>query len=69
ERTARAELRSAVDELRTAEIEAGERRPSRIRWLMAVLTVVAVVAAVVGGTLWVRAERAYTDSDFQRAAV
>ncbi|WAC56551.1 hypothetical protein [Gordonia sp. SL306] len=69
ERTARAELRSAVDELRTAEIEAGERRPSRIRWLVAVLTVVAVVAAVVGGTLWVRAEHAYTDSDFQRAAV
>ncbi|MYR08709.1 hypothetical protein GTV32_21410 [Gordonia sp. SID5947] len=69
ERTARAELRSAVDELRAAEIETGVRRRSRLWWLMTIVTVAAVVAAAVGTTMWVRAARSYSDSDFQRAAV
>ncbi|MFW0795524.1 hypothetical protein AAFP30_17065 [Gordonia sp. CPCC 205515] len=67
-RTARAELRAARDELAVAEIDAGVRRAPRAWVWLSVLAIVAVAAAATAVTLWVRAERAYTDADYQRAA-
>ncbi|AZG48298.1 hypothetical protein [Gordonia insulae] len=69
ERAARAGLRRAVDDLRAAEVAAGVRRRSRIAWILLPIALVAVVAAVLAVTMWVRAERAYTDADYQRAAI
>lgn len=67
-RASRAELRAARDELETAEVEAGLRRPDR-RWLwLSLVAVIAVAAAVTAVSLWVRADNRYTDADYQRAA-
>ncbi|MFW0783958.1 hypothetical protein AAFP35_05505 [Gordonia sp. CPCC 206044] len=69
ERTTRRELASAVDELHDAQVAAGVRRRPRIVWLVATIAVLLIVAAVVAVTFWVRADNAYTDDDYRRAAV
>lgn len=69
ERAARGELRRAVEALGEAQVAAGMRRRSRAPRWVALAAAVAVVAAVVSTVLWVRGADAYTDADYQRAAV
>ena len=70
ERGARAELRSALDDLLDAEVDAGIRPGvRRIWWVLVGLVVIgAVVAAGVGVAAWVRAAHAYTDDDYRHTA-
>lgn len=57
ERGARAELRSALDDLLDAEVDAGLRPGVRRSWwvLVGLVVIGAVVAAGVGVAAWVRA--------------
>lgn len=69
-RTARRDLREALDELHAVEVEAGLRRPvpRRRLTLAALVAIVAVVLAGIAVVAWTDARNAYTDDDFERAA-
>ncbi|GAB90000.1 hypothetical protein [Gordonia rhizosphera] len=68
ERAARADLRDAVDELWSAEIEAGRRRPSRLVRVFSAVALFAVLLAVAVVAVWSRADDTYTDDDYLEAA-
>ncbi len=68
ERAARADLREAVDELWSAEIEAGLRRPSRLVQACSAVALCAVLLAVAAVTVWARAGDTYADDDYLEAA-
>lgn len=70
DRAARAQLRNARDELLDAEVAAGLRAGVRPIWwfVVAVVTIGAVVAAATGVSAWVRAADAYTDDDYRHTA-
>lgn len=70
DRSARADLRRALDDLESAERRAGLRPgPRRIWWVAVGIAVAAAVAvAGVGVAAWVRAATAYTNDDYRAAA-
>ncbi|ASR04620.1 hypothetical protein FOV72_06875 [Gordonia rubripertincta] len=70
ERSARRDLREALEELHAREVDAGlRRRVPRSRWILATLVaVVAVVLAGVAVVAWSGARNVPTDDDFERAA-
>lgn len=69
ERAARRDLRAAVDELTTAEIAAGLRRPNRVWWFLPVVAVIAVLVAGLGVTRWQQAAAHHSDAEYTRAAI
>ncbi|WP_374112648.1 hypothetical protein [Gordonia sp. C13] len=70
ERSARRDLREALEELHAREVDAGlRRRVPRRRWILATLVaVVAVVLAGIAVMAWSDTRNAPTDDDFERAA-
>ena len=70
DRAARAQLRTARDDLLDAEVAAGLRSGVRPIWWFVVVVVAigAVVLAAPGVSAWVRAADAYTDDDYRHTA-